>query len=330
MGVHGKNNGRFVRGVLATDHFLFRGGKGGMHYNAGAPLSGTSGTLNGIVQPWSKLLDTTNGTTYVNENTKASPYWTPMSMSEPGIRGWSLSNVSSAADDIKAVSNTDATKEFSTGIKVHGQGIAETDSGYTVAAEEGLGNISTMVTTNEVSHTIALGIGDTTLPFQPDTHGPIVLDVNFTHVSAITTRSTFAGFIGASANALDPVATGASTTITLVLDDLAGMFQDVGLTDGDGIFLPHNKSNEAATIATTATGVDTSTTMAAAATYSRWRVQISAAGVMIAFVNKAQVGTITAALDVDEELAPSFYIESTSAATKSVKVDRFDTWGLRA
>ena len=44
--------------------------------NAGAPTSGTSGTLVGIAQPGSLLIDTTNKALYQNTNTAASPTWT--------------------------------------------------------------------------------------------------------------------------------------------------------------------------------------------------------------------------------------------------------------
>ena len=301
----------------------------GINSGSGGPLSGTSGTgaKSHSFGPGSLYVNSANGVVYINEHTQASPYWTPVSYDQAGLRAWDTGFEDHVA---KALSGSDATAVLASGVRIHGQGLAENDSGGVVAGVAERGAVCTLTTTNEAAHTIALGVGDTTLPFQPDNNGPLVIDCTFTHSSAITLRATFCGFIGAAANALDPVVTGGTTTLTLVLDDVAGMFQDVGLTDGDGIFLPHNKSNAAASIATSATGVDTSTTMAAAGTYTRWRVEISAAGVMTAFVNKVQKGSISAALDVDEELAPSFHIESTNAATKSVLVDRFSTWGTRA
>jgi hypothetical protein len=44
--------------------------------NAGAPTSGTSGTLAGIADIGSLLIDNTNGVLYQNTNTIASPTWT--------------------------------------------------------------------------------------------------------------------------------------------------------------------------------------------------------------------------------------------------------------
>jgi len=279
-----------------------------------------------IAEPGELLIDTTNLVVYFNEGTRASPYWTPISFDQPNLLAWHTDFRDAVG---KALSDTAGTAVLASGVRVHGQGIAETDSGLTIAGVAEVGPVGSLITTNEDAHVAALGVGDTSLPMQPDVNGPLVIDVTFTHNTAITLRATFCGFIGASANALDPVVTGATTTLTLVLDDLVGIFQDVGLTDGDGLFLPHNKSNEAASLETTATGVDLSTTIAAAGTYQRWRVEISAAGVATAFVDKVQVGSISAALDADEELAPSFYLESTSAVVKQADIKRFTTWCKR-
>ena len=317
-----------TRGIANVGALAVNGS--GFNAGSGAPASGTSGigAKAHSFGPGSLYMDTATKVIYVNENTQASPYWTPVSYDQSGIRAW---HSDFRGHSEKAASNTDATAILAeSGLRVHGQGIAETDSGFTVAGVAEAGSLGSLLTTNETAHVAALGVGDTTLPFQPDTHGPIVIDVEFTQNTAITARATFCGFIGAAANALDPVCTGSSTTITLVLDDVAGLFQDSGLTDADGVFAPHNKSNEAASLATTATGVDCSTTISAAGTFQRWRVEISTAGVMTCFVNKTQVTSISASLDADEEVAPSFYVESNASAVKTCDVRRFATWGKRA
>src|SRR3990167_8995934 len=313
--------GRFKVGRLA-----FSGG-GQVASGSTAPLSGTSGTPLGMPQGSVYVYTGTTGpVVYTNEGTATSPYWTPVHYDQPGLRGWHTDIRDGVGE---ALADTDAALLLASGVRVHGQGIAETGSGMVVTYTAELGAIARLTTTDEDAHTMALSPGSTgtVLPMQPDTHGPLVIDVEFAHVTAITLRATFAGFIGAIADALDPAVTGGTTTLTLVLDDLAGLFQDVGLTDTDGVFAPHNKSDEAASIATTAAGVDCASTMAAAGTYQRWRVEISRAGVMTGFIDKAQVTRIAAALDVDEEVAPTFYIESTSTAVKIVDVKRIAAWG---
>lgn len=304
---------------------LFGGGQ--LISGSSAPLSGTSGSpLN--APAGSLFIHSSSGVVYYNEGTRTAPYWTPVSFDQPGLRAWHTDFRSNVG---KAIADTAASVILAeSGIRVHGQGIADTDSGLTIAYAAELGSIASLLTTNEDLHIAALGVGTTVLPFQPDTHGPLVIDVEFTNNAAITLRRNFMGFIGAAADALDAVVTGATTVLTLVLDDLAGMLMDSDLTDGDGVFAPHNKSNEAATIATNATGVDLSSTIPAAGTYTRWRVEISAAGVMTCFIDKIQKTRITGALDVDEEVAPSFYVEANEANIKQVDIKRFATWGLRA
>lgn len=304
---------------------------GGGHVFSGTtvPLSGPLGTGTPEQAPAGSVylyLGANHPVVFYNDGTQASPYWTPLSFDQIGLRAFHEDFRSGVG---KAIADTAASVILASGVRVHGQGIAEIDSGLTVAQLAEIGAVGSLKTTDEAAHLVAFGIGDTALPFQPDLHAPLVVEVNFAHNAAITARATFLGFIGAAADALDPVVTGATVTLTLVLDDVAGLFQDSGLTDADGIFLPHNKSNEAATLATSATGVDVSKTIAAAGTYQRWRVEITAAGKMNAFIDKVHVGSITAALDADEEVAPSAYVESNAIAIKQLDAQWFSAWGMR-
>lgn len=292
--------------------------------NAGAPSSGTSGTLAGYAEAGAMLWDTTNGVLFVNENTRPSPYWTPVSLDQRALFGvWT-----DFRDQVgKAIADTAAEAVLAgSGLRVFGQGIAEVDSGLVVQTAGEGGSVGRFTTTDEDAHTIALGMEAGVM--QPDQHDLLVVDVELTNVSAITLRSMFVGFLGLAADALDPAVTGATTTATLVQDDLAGVFFDVGLTDGDRLFGVHNKSNEAATQDLTADG-DTSTDIAAAGTYQRFRVEINSGGDMLVFVDKTQVYSKVDALDADEECSPVVYLESTSTATKSMDVRRFATWAYR-
>ena len=272
-------------------------------------------------------MDTTNMVAYTNEGTAASPYWSPVSFDQQGLAAWE----SNFKDGVgKAIADTNATVVLAgSGLRVFGQGIAETDSGLTIAQTAETGPLSSLITTNEASHVAAIGVGDTALVYQPDVNGPFVIDVQVTNLTDILTRAVFIGFIGAAVDALDPVVTGAAVTLTLVLDDLAGLLMDSRLTDAAGLMAAHNKSNEAATLLVSATGVDTGTDMAAAGTSQRFRVEISAAGVMTCFADKVQIASIAASLDADEEVTPVLYIESTDANTKTLRVKRFATWGTR-
>ena len=296
--------------------------------NAGPPLSGTSGT--GVGDPrleaGSVIEDTTNGVIYVNEGTAVSPYWTPAGLDQAPLFGVHTDFRDQAG---KALANTAAEAIIpGSGLRIFGQGIeVNGDSGLVAnAATEG-GTTARLHATNETSHLAAIGMDAGVM--QPDQHGKLTVDVEFTSVTNILTRAFFLGFAGTAADALDPVATGATVTLTLVQDDLAGILMDSRLTDAAGLMAAHNKSNEAATLLVAATGVDTGSDMPAAATFVRLRVEITAAGLMVCFKDKVQIASIAASLDADEEVSPVFYVETTTAATKAVDIRRFSAFAYR-
>jgi len=296
-----------------------------------APISGAAGADGyGYAENGATFIDNYRNVLYINEGSAQGVYWTPVNLFQRNLLSWH-SDFRDGAGIV--VSDTAALyTNPATGIKIFGQGLAETDSGFVVAIAED-GAIGTLTTTDENAHVAAIGVGLTTsVPFQPDAHGPMVVDALFAVDAALTLRRVFVGFIGTAADALDPPVTGATVTLTLVQDDVAGMMFDAGLTDAAGIMLPHNKSDEAATILVTDTAmgaVDTDVDSAAFGVYQRWRVEVLANGTMKAFKNKVLIGTITTALDVDEEVAPVLLVGSTTTATKAILVKHFSTWGQR-
>jgi hypothetical protein len=310
---------------VGSNVMMFRG--------EGGPNSGTTGTGFGVVPPGAFYQDRNTGTLYVNEGTKASPYWTPVSFSQPNLLGVYEDFRGPA---VKAIADTTTGLNAASGIRTFGQGIAETDSGCVKGTDVEGSHVGNMRTTNEDEHVVALGMGTSVAVLQPDTHGPLVVDVLWSQLTNILTRRIFVGFTGEAADAMDPVATGATTVITFSSggttgDDMAGIFMDANMTDADALYLAHNKSNAAATIATTATGVDLSTNLAAAATYQRMRVEVDLLGNVRAFVDKTQVALITTALDVDEELLPVVALMVESGTTiMQATVKQFSCWGNRA
>lgn len=292
----------------------------------GAPISGNSEASGYLVAgKGSVYQDTSNGTLWINEGDEENLYWTPLNIFQQDFIAWGTRFQDGVG---KAVADTAATVTLvGSGIRIFGQGIAETDSGVTVAIGED-GPVASVITTDEAEHVAALGVGITTsVPYQPNTHGPITVDALVAMSSALTLRSLFIGFIGTAADALDPPVTGAATTLTLVQDDLAGMVFDAGLTDADRLYAPSNKSDAAAT--QTCASCDTEVDFPAAGTYTRLRVTIDAEGNMQCFKDGILVFEKEAALDVDEEIAPVLLIRSTSAATKTMLVKTFNAWGSR-
>ena len=292
--------------------------------NAGAPTSGTSGTLAGIIAAGALLWDTDNGVQYVNEGSILSPYYTPVGYDQAALFG-----VHSDWRDRVGMPVADTSGEIflvGSGVRITGQGSTEVDSGFVIQIAGEGGTLARMTTTDEVAHTVAIGMATDVM--QPDQHQLMVVDVEFTNISAITARAMFGGFIGVADKALDPVVTGATTVATLVADDLAGLWFDTGLDDGDRIFGVSNKANDDATQDLAVEG-NTSVNVAAAATFQRWRVEINAAGDMLGFLDKIQVYALAGALGVAQEISPVFYLEAQATAVKSADVRRFATWAYR-
>ncbi len=294
--------------------------------NSGPPRSGTSaGTGRDDAEPGDILTDKTNGVVYINEGSKASPYWTPIGYDQAGLFG--VHN--DFRDTVgKALADTAAGVILAgSGLRVFGQGVeVNGDSGLVVQAAAEGGYVARIHATNETDHLIAIGMAAGVM--QPDQHGQLVIDVELTNVSAITLRAMFLGFIGTAADALDPAITWATTVATFVQADIAGLAFSVDLTDGDRIFAVHDKSAAAGTQDLTAIG-DTAVDIAAAGTYQRLRVEIFADGDFTAFIDKLEVYTTAIGVDVDEELSPCLYLETTSDVTKVAELRRISMWANR-
>ena len=299
--------------------------------NAGPPSSGSAGTGFGEVRPKDLLFDTTNGVLFKNEGTLVSPYYVPVNQDDSALFGVHTDFRDGVG---KPTANTD-TQAFlaGSGLRIFGQGMAETDSGLVVqAAGEGGQGLGRMTTTNEDLHVLAIGMAAGVM--QPDQHQLLVVDVILTMVSAITLRSFFVGFMGLAASALNTVVNGSGTTATFSTtgnegDDLVGLFQDVGLSDVDALFGVHNKSNAGANQDLSSDGDTGPTNIAAAGTEQRFRVELDAAANVTMFVDKVEVYTQAIALDVDEECSPVVYVASTSTAGKSMDVRRFSAYAYR-
>lgn len=295
-----------------------------------APTSGPTGTGAGSFGwPAAVLYCTTSKALFVNEGTLASPYWSPVHIDQRGLIGIETNFRNNVG---KALANTDTSADLGNGVKVSGQGIAEIDSGLVITFDE-LGRIGRITTTDEVAHLVSLSPVGTAAIFQPDTHGPFVVEAEFANVSANTLRENFLGFCGSNANEIDPPVTATTATVSFAAtigDDVAGLLVASALTLATTIMAINDKGNANATQLVTASGVNTGRTIEAAGTYNRWRVECDASGNVRYFVNKVQVRLATAALDVDEEMSPLFYTASNSTAVKSTDIKRFAAWGVRA
>ena len=143
------------------------------------------------------------------------------------------------------------------GFRIFGLGLDTNDSGM-VAITGAPGQ--RMTTSADTDDMVAIG-GNAMLA--PDTQGPFRLSTALSFNNAAT-KSVFCGFVGTAADAMTKRVTSATTVLTLVDDDLVGLHFDTNLDDVDRWFVPHNAADAEATIATTATGVDTGKNVVAA------------------------------------------------------------------
>lgn len=228
-----------------------------------------------------------------------------------------------------AITDTATSYNSARGVTVLGQGLAETDAGVAVAYGVG-GPVATITTTDEAEHLTGFGMGGatTTESWDPATYGPMVVEATVAMSAALTDRAFFIGFIGAQTAALDPVATGSTTTITLVQDDVHGILMDSGLTDAAGLMMIYNKADAAASIATTATGVDTGYDFPTAGTYATFKVQIDADGKMTCYKDGVVIGQRAASASTSVKLNPVCYVESNTTAVATMLCKSFAAYTL--
>jgi hypothetical protein len=307
----------------------------------GFPSSGTTGTTvyNGVgATPGSIYMDEDSAVVFVNSGTAASPYWTPVSMEQRGIVGV----ITDFSKNTGRLGTATTAFSYDSGVRYFGQGVEVNDADTAVTISYPLsGPLATVGTTNEASHVTALGYGGTAGLWSPTDNGVMVIEATFTGITDILTRAFFLGFSGdangAMANEIDPVVTGSTTTLTFSAvgtagDNCHGLFMDSRLTAASTVFLATNAANAAATQTTASAALTVAGTMPAAATYTRWRVEIDAAGAVRAFINKVEVKKLaSASATVGTVLCPIFSQENTTTtASLQMGVRRFGCWAKRS
>ena len=328
--------GAFDPGADYTTTGTWTDGTSTRLYGTTEPVSGGIGvgTGQGVAAGGSTYLDTNRKVLYINETNATAPYWTPLNaQNHPNL----ISFYTDFKDFVgEPLADTDTSLVVpGSGLRIFGQGLAETDSGVVCATDSGCVR-ARLTTTDEAEHLVALSFGSiagSTLYMKPASWGPMVIEATVAMVSALTLRNFFIGFIGGVAadvgDALDPPGTAVTTTLTLVQDDLAGLYMDSRLTDATRIFAPHNKADEAATLTAASCITDPSTVFSAAGTDVRFRVEITRTGTMYGYVNRTLVANVPLASSTSVALAPVLLVGSTSAAIKAMDVRRFAVWSRR-
>lgn len=328
-----------MAGHLTLATALFDGDNAVVVKSATAPISGTAGTgAATFAAPGALLRCTANNVIYVNEGTLASPYWTPIGFNQSGLVGintdfanWTTQDGTSTASNIT---------DIGTGLKTFGQGLEvnDVDTAMTVSYPIG-GPLLTFGTTNEANHSSSLGLPGTAGLWKPGTNGTMVVDITLTGITDIVTRAFILAFqgdaTGAQEEALDPILTGATTTLTFSAvgsagDNLAGLIMDSRLTAASTLFAFQNKADAAATETTAAAACDVASTFPAAATYCRLRVEIDTAGNMYCFKDKVLIATKALALTPTVAHKPVFQmVNTTTTASLQCGIRRFGAWASR-
>ena len=138
------------------------------------------------------------------------------------------------------VAETAASRSFgSSGLRVIGQGIAETDSGITVGESDGLNGVGILTTTNEDAHSCGLTTGKV---FDVGKMAPINIECRV-QFPDLDTKAFYFGLTDVNADATileGENLVAASGTLTLTASDLCGFLIDAEATDDEDWIMAYN------------------------------------------------------------------------------------------
>ena len=220
------------------------------------------------------------------------------------------------AEDI--VANTAATRTFGTaGLRVIGQGIAETDSGIVLLESDGLNGVGRLTTTNEDAHSIGL---TTATMFDVGKMGTIVLEARV-QFENLDTKEFYFGLTDVNADATileGGTMVGNGTTMTLTASDLCGFYLSAELTDDEDFHAVFNGGT------TTGETVSTSLDLDDDAVAGEWdvlRLEVGNNGTARWFVNGVLKKTQAGAVSTSTDLAALLMVATYGAAIETVDVD---------
>tara|TARA_R110000824_G_scaffold28249_1_gene95125 strand:- start:6328 stop:7077 length:750 start_codon:yes stop_codon:yes gene_type:complete len=216
------------------------------------------------------------------------------------------------------VANTAATRTFGTaGLRVIGQGIAETDSGIVLLESDGLNGVGRLTTTNEDAHSIGL---TTATMFDVGKMGTIVLEARV-QFENLDTKEFYFGLTDVNADATileGGTLVGNGTTMTLTASDLCGFYLSAELTDDEDFHAVFNGGT------TTGETVSTSLDLDDDAVAGEWdvlRLEVGNNGTARWFVNGVLKKTQAGAVSTSTDLAALLMVATYGAAIETVDVD---------
>ena len=221
-----------------------------------------------------------------------------------------------AGEDIVAA--TAATRSFgSSGLRVIGQGIAETDSGITVGESDGLNGVGILTTTNEDAHSCGLTTGKV---FDVGKMAPINIECRV-QFPDLDTKAFYFGLTDVNDDTTilegnNLVASGAS--LTLSASDLCGFLIDAEATDDEDWIMVYNGGTTSGE--TTIANIDADND-AVAGEWDVLRLEVSINGTARWYVNGVLKQTVEGAVSTSTDLAVLAMIEARSAAIEYAWID---------
>ena len=221
-----------------------------------------------------------------------------------------------AAEDIVAA--TAATRSFGgSGLRVLGQGIAETDSGITVLESDGLNGVGVFTTTNEDAHSCGVATGTV---FDVAKMAPIVAECRV-QFADLDTKAFYFGFTDVNTDTTileGNQLVAASGTLTLSASDLCGFLLDAEATDDEDWIMAYNGGTT--TGETSAPNIDANDD-AVAGEFQILRLEIAPNGTARWYVDGVLKQTKTGAVSTTTDLALLAMIEARAASNEYVYLD---------
>ena len=221
-----------------------------------------------------------------------------------------------SGEDIVAA--TAATRSFGdSGLRVIGQGIAETDSGITVGESDGLNGVGILTTTNEDAHSCGVTTGKV---FDVGKMAPINIECRV-QFPDLDTKAFYFGLTDVNDDTTilegnNLVA--ASGTLTLSASDLCGFLIDAEATDDEDWIMVYNGGTT--TGETTIDNIDADND-AVAGEYDILRLEVAINGTARWYINGVLKQTVTGAVSTSTDLAVLAMVEARSAAIEYAWID---------
>lgn len=265
-------------------------------------------------------LDT--GLLYVNTGTIDSPVWAA-SARDIG----DTANIWAArfqTDQAVPLSDNQPTVTLSSGIRIFGNGLADNDSGMTVAITPE-GSIGTLVTSANAGETIAAGVGTTgTLPYKPAINGPISIQAVVQMVTDHLNRKFFIGFLGNPIDAILAPETFSAGNFTLNQSNLAGLVTDTGVGTTRDLYALSNKVNATPVISALSALTPAAFPVTNPSVWTKLKVVVDVDGTATFYVDDVLVKTIPNALDPNVPVAPVLLLGNTlNGAVRMMNVKQF-------